>query len=194
MLAGLDPTAALSPSSARSCRSWWRDERPHCRIGHGSACSDALERRVTGDCRGSSLRGWVAGRTLCARIGCRVGGELAISTYDPATDHFSLSPEQAMVFTVGAARAFFGRLSIVVATMIEVASRKVDAGVPHGPRRRWGDHRCCLFCATRLLLPSGLCQQHRPELYFCAERVEERVKQGAARGRRGCCVRLLDAA
>ena len=67
--------------------------------------------------------------------------------YDPANDRFSLSPEQAMVFTVRDSPVYLAGAFELVAAMIE-AEPRVEECFRHGTGVRWGDHAGCLFCAT----------------------------------------------
>ena len=68
-------------------------------------------------------------------------------TYDPASDSFSVSPEQAMVFTVPDSPVYLRGAFELVAAMIE-AEAKVEHCFRHGTGVRWGDSAGCLFCAT----------------------------------------------
>src|SRR5580704_17384119 len=58
--------------------------------------------------------------------------------YDPATDAFSLSPEQAMVFVVKDSPVYLAGAFDLAAAMIE-GEAKVEAAFRSGSGVRWGD-------------------------------------------------------
>ena len=74
--------------------------------------------------------------------------------YDPATDTFSLSPEQAMVFTVKDSPVYLVGAYDLVAAMIE-GEPKVENSIRTGGGVRWGDTAGCLFCATGAFFRPG---------------------------------------
>src|SRR5204863_1676697 len=74
--------------------------------------------------------------------------------YDPATERFSLSPEQAMVFTVKDSPVYLAGAFELVAAMIE-AEPRVEECFRRGTGVRWGDHAGCLFCATGAFFRPG---------------------------------------
>lgn len=96
-------------------------------------------------------------------------------TYDPGGDSFSISPEQAMVFTVPDSPVFLRGAFELVAAMIEAES-KVEACFRHGTGVRWGDSAGCLFCATGMFFRPGyvnnIVQNWIPALGEMAERLE----------------------
>ncbi len=105
--------------------------------------------------------------------------------YDPATEEFSLSPEQAMILAnpespVAMAGAYWG-----IADLYGIEPRVAEAfrtgtGVP------WGEHSSCLFCGTaRFYGPAyrtSLIGQWLPAL----DGVVERLQQGAKVADVGC--------
>ena len=88
--------------------------------------------------------------------------------YDPETEEFSLSPEQAMVFAVKDSPVYLAGAFDLVAAMIE-DQPKVEASFRTGAGVRWGDTASCLFCATGAF-QARLRQQYRAELASGAER------------------------
>lgn len=67
--------------------------------------------------------------------------------FDSATDSFSISPEQAMIFVNKDSPVYLAGAFDLVAAMIE-AEFKVEAAFRSGAGVRWGDSAGCLFCAT----------------------------------------------
>ena len=59
--------------------------------------------------------------------------------YDAASDRFSVSPEQAMVFVHSDSPVYLAGAFELIAAMIE-AEAKVEACFRHGTGVRWGDH------------------------------------------------------
>lgn len=74
--------------------------------------------------------------------------------YDPASDRFSISPEQQMVFCVEDSPVYLRGAFELIAAMIE-AEAKVEECFRHGSGVRWGDHAGCLFCATGAFFRPG---------------------------------------
>lgn len=75
-------------------------------------------------------------------------------THDPATDEFSLTPEQAMVFAVQESPVYLEGAFDVAAAMIEGES-KVERGFRTGKGVAWGDSAGCLFCAVGAFFRPG---------------------------------------
>ena len=107
--------------------------------------------------------------------------------YDPASDRFSLSPEQAMVFTVKDSPVYLPGAFELAAAMIE-AEPKVEECFRHGTGVRWGDHAGCLFCATGAFFRPGyvnnIVQNWLPALHG----VEAKLRAGARVADVGCGV------
>ena len=107
--------------------------------------------------------------------------------YDPATESFSLSSEQAMVFAVKDSPVFLAGAFDLVAAMIE-GEPKVEHSFRTGGGVRWGDTAGCLFCATGAFFRPGyvnnLVQNWLPAL----EGVTEKLKAGAKVADIGCGV------
>ena len=74
--------------------------------------------------------------------------------YDPSTEKFNLSPEQAMVFVVKDSPVYLGGAFEIVAAMIE-GEPKVENAFRTGAGVRWGDTAGCLFCATGAFFRPG---------------------------------------
>jgi len=75
-------------------------------------------------------------------------------TYDPSTEHFSLSPEQAMVFAVRDSPVYLEGAFDLVAAMIE-GEPKVEQGFHTGEGVAWGESAGCLFCAVGAFFRPG---------------------------------------
>lgn len=74
--------------------------------------------------------------------------------YDPASEKFSLSPEQAMVFAMPDSPLYLAGAFDLVAAMIE-GEAKVENSFRTGGGVRWGDTAGCLFCATGAFFRPG---------------------------------------
>jgi SAM-dependent methyltransferase len=107
--------------------------------------------------------------------------------YDPATERFSLSPEQAMVFTVRDSPVFLSGAFDMVAAMIEAES-KVEECFRHGTGVRWGDHAGCLFCATGAFFRPGYVNNISQNWIPALTGVEAKLRQGARVADVGCGV------
>lgn len=107
--------------------------------------------------------------------------------FDPATDRFSLSPEQAMVFENRDSPVYLAGAFELVAAMIE-AEPKVEECFRKGSGVRWGDHAGCLFCATGAFFRPGyvnnIVQSWIPALIG----VEAKLRSGAKVADVGCGV------
>ena len=107
--------------------------------------------------------------------------------YDPASERFTLSPEQQMVFTVPDSPVYLKGAFELVAAMIE-AEAKVEECFRHGTGVRWGDHAGCLFCATGAFFRPGYVNNIVPAWIPALDGVEERLKTGASVADVGCGV------
>jgi ubiquinone/menaquinone biosynthesis C-methylase UbiE len=74
--------------------------------------------------------------------------------YDGASDRFSLSPEQAMIFVVKDSPVYLAGAFDLVAAMIE-GEPKVEQAFRGGGGVGWGDIAGCLFCATGAFFRPG---------------------------------------
>ena len=107
--------------------------------------------------------------------------------HDPASDRFSISPEQAMVFCVEDSPVYLPGAFELVAAMIE-AEAKVEECFRHGTGVRWGDQAGCLFCATgaffRPSYVNNIVQNWIPAL----DGVEAKLRSGVRVADVGCGV------
>src|SRR5690606_34805019 len=103
--------------------------------------------------------------------------------YDPATEQFSLSPEQAMVFHDPDSPVYLIAAFELVAAMIE-AEPKVEECVRQG----CGDHGGCLFCATGAVSRPGYLNNIVQTWIPALDGVEARLREGAKVADVGCGV------
>jgi len=107
--------------------------------------------------------------------------------FEPATDAFSLSPEQAMVFANRDSPVYLAGAFELVAAMIE-AEPKVEQCFRHGTGVRWGDHAGCLFCATGAFFRPGYVNNIVQSWIPALEGVEAKLRSGAKVADVGCGV------
>jgi SAM-dependent methyltransferase len=107
--------------------------------------------------------------------------------YDPATEAFSLSPEQAMVFAVKDSPVYLAGAFEIAAAMIE-AEPKVEHCFRTGAGVRWGDSAGCLFCATGAFFRPGYVNNIVQSWLPALDGVEARLKAGAKVADIGCGV------
>jgi Methyltransferase domain len=67
--------------------------------------------------------------------------------FDPASQTFTLTPEQAMIFAVKESPVYLAGAYDLVAAMIE-GEGKVEQAFRDGSGVRWGDSAGCLFCSV----------------------------------------------
>src|SRR5579862_9824429 len=134
-----------------------------------------------------------AGAATAAQLAERAGGlapryvrEWALAQaangyidFDPATDSFCLSPEQALIFAVKDSPVFLAGAFDLVAAMIE-GEPKVERSFRTGAGVRWGDTAGCLFCATGAFFRPGyvnnIVQSWIPALDGVAAKLAGRAK------------------
>jgi SAM-dependent methyltransferase len=107
--------------------------------------------------------------------------------FDAATQRFSLSPEQAMVFVNPDSPVYLAGAFEMVAAMIE-AEPKVEECFRHGTGVRWGDHAGCLFCATGQFFRPGYVNNIVQAWIPALDGVEARLRRGAKVADVGCGV------
>jgi SAM-dependent methyltransferase len=107
--------------------------------------------------------------------------------YDPASEEFSLSPEQAMVFVVKDSPVYLAGAFDLVAAMIE-GEPKVEHAFRTGAGVRWGDSAGCLFCATGAFFRPGYVNNIVQSWLPALDGVEARLKAGASVADVGCGV------
>lgn len=107
--------------------------------------------------------------------------------FDPASDQFSLSPEQAMVFAIKDSPVYLEGAFDLAAAMIE-GEPKVEQGFRTGEGVAWGDSAGCLFCAVGAFFRpgyvNGVVQAWLPAL----EGMVPRLEAGAIVADVGCGV------
>ena len=108
-------------------------------------------------------------------------------TYDAVSDSFSVSPEQAMVFTVQDSPVYLRGAFELVAAMIE-AEAKVEHCFRHGTGVRWGDSAGCLFCATGMFFRPGYVNNIVQNWIPALNGVEAKLNSGAKVADIGCGV------
>ena len=108
-------------------------------------------------------------------------------SYDAATEAFSLSPEQAMVFAVKDSPVYLAGAFDLAAAMIE-GEPKVEQGFRTGKGVRWGDSAGCLFCATGAFFRPGYVNNLMQAWLPALEGVEAKLRAGAKVADVGCGV------
>jgi SAM-dependent methyltransferase len=108
-------------------------------------------------------------------------------SYDPATETFSLSPEQAMVFAMKDSPVYLAGAFDIAAAMIE-GEPKVERAFRTGAGVRWGDSAGCLFCATGAFFRPGYVNNIVQSWLPALDGVEDRLKSGAKVADIGCGV------
>jgi SAM-dependent methyltransferase len=107
--------------------------------------------------------------------------------FDPASDRFSLSPEQAMVFVTRDSPVYLAGAFELAAAMIEAETR-VEECFRHGTGVRWGDHAGCLFCATGAFFRPGYVNNIVQAWIPALTGMEARLRSGARVADVGCGV------
>jgi len=107
--------------------------------------------------------------------------------YDSASEQFSLSPEQAMVFHHRDSPVYLAGAFELVAAMIE-AEPKVEECFREGKGVRWGDHAGCLFCATGAFFRPGYVNNIAQAWLPAMDGVEAKLRAGARVADVGCGV------
>ena len=107
--------------------------------------------------------------------------------YDAASEKFSLSPHQAMVFAVKDSPVYLAGAFELVAAMIE-GEPKVEASFRTGSGVRWGDTASCLFCATGAFFRPGYVNNIVQNWLPALDGVVSKLKSGAKVADIGCGV------
>ena len=107
--------------------------------------------------------------------------------FDSATDRFSLSPEQAMVFVDRDSPVYLAGAYELVAAMIE-SEPKVEECFHNGSGVRWGDHAACLFCATGAFFRPGYVNNIVQSWIPALDGMEAKLRAGANVADVGCGV------
>ena len=107
--------------------------------------------------------------------------------YDPSSEKFRLSPEQAMVFAVKDSPVYLAGAFDLVAAMIE-GEPKVENSFRTGQGVRWGDTASCLFCATGAFFRPGYVNNVVQNWLPALDGVIGKLKAGAKVADVGCGV------
>ena len=107
--------------------------------------------------------------------------------FDDASEKFSLSPEQAMVFVNKDSPVYLEGAFDIVAAMIE-GEPKVERSFRTGAGVRWGDSASCLFCATGAFFRPGYVNNIVQSWLPALDGVEQKLKAGAKVADVGCGV------
>lgn len=107
--------------------------------------------------------------------------------YDGATERFSLSPEQAMVFVVQDSPVYLEGAFEMAAAMIESES-KVEHSFRTGEGVRWGDSAGCLFCATGAFFRPGYVNNIEQNWLPALDGVVDKLRAGGKVADVGCGV------
>ena len=108
-------------------------------------------------------------------------------TYDPSTEKFSLTPEQAMVFAVKDSPVYLVNAFDLAASMVE-SEAKVEAAFRTGQGVEWGDLGGCLFCAVGAFFRPGYVNNIVQNWLPALDGIEERLRNGAKVADVGCGV------
>ena len=107
--------------------------------------------------------------------------------FDSASQKFSVSPEQAMVFVTKDSPVYLEGAFDVAAAMIE-GEPKVERSFRTGTGVRWGDTAGCLFCATGAFFRPGYVNNIVQSWLPALAGVEQKLKSGAKVADVGCGV------
>jgi SAM-dependent methyltransferase len=141
----------------------------------GPATAGELAKRA-GDLTERYVREWALAQAANGYVG-----------YDPTTEAFSLSPEQAMVFAAKDSPVYLAAAFDMVAAMIE-GEPKVENAFRTGAGVRWGDSAGCLFCATGAFFRPGYVNNIVQNWLPALDGVEDKLKSGAKVADVGCGV------
>ena len=106
-------------------------------------------------------------------------------TFDPQTEHFSLSAEQAMVFGVEDSPVYLAGAFDLAAAMIE-GQPKVEQVFRTGEGVTWGDSAGCLFCAVGAFFRPGYVNAIVQSWLPALDGMMPRLEQGAKVADVGC--------
>jgi SAM-dependent methyltransferase len=107
--------------------------------------------------------------------------------YDPATERFSLSPHQAMVFAIKDSPVYLTAAFDLAAAMIE-AEPKVEAAFRSGGGVTWGETGGCLFCAVGAFFRPGYVNNIVQTWLPALDGVTPKLERGANVADIGCGV------
>lgn len=109
------------------------------------------------------------------------------ATYDPASECFHLSPEQAMVFAAADSPVYLEGAFELAAAMIEGEAR-VETAFRTGEGVAWGDTGGCLFCAVGSFFRPGYVNSIVQSWLPALDGVTARLETGASVADIGCGV------
>src|SRR6478752_1634947 len=141
----------------------------------GPATSDEFARRA-GELTPRYVREWALAQASNGFI-----------DYDAATERFSLSPEQAMVFAVKDSPVYLEGAFDLSAAMVEGQS-KVEAAFRSGAGVAWGESSGCLFCAVGAFFRPGYVNAIAQSWLPAIEGATSRLKDGGKVADIGCGV------
>lgn len=107
--------------------------------------------------------------------------------YDAASETFSLSPEQSMIFALEDSPVYLAGAFDLVAAMIE-GEPKVENSFRTGGGVRWGDTAGCLFCATGAFFRPGYVNNIRQNWLPALDGVSDKLNGGVKVADVGCGV------
>ncbi|NBD95193.1 MAG: methyltransferase domain-containing protein [Gammaproteobacteria bacterium] len=107
--------------------------------------------------------------------------------YEPATERFSLSPEQAMVFAVKDSPVYLAGAFELAASMISSEDR-VEGAFRDGGGVDWGDFGGCLFCSVGAFFRPNYVNSIVQEWIPALEGVEKKLEAGGKVADVGCGV------
>lgn len=106
-------------------------------------------------------------------------------TYDPESERFFMSPEQAAVFVVKDSPVYLmGGFDTAVSVIRD--EDKLDQAFTTGEGIAWGNHDGCLFCGTAKFLGTGYHAFLLPEWLPALDGVVEKLEAGAHVADVGC--------
>ena len=108
-------------------------------------------------------------------------------SYEPGSDAFSMSAEQAMVFANKDSPVYLEGAFELVAAMVEVQP-KVEQAFRTGQGVAWGDSAACLFCAAGAFFRPGYVNAIVPSWLPALDGVIARLERGAKVADIGCGV------
>jgi 2-polyprenyl-3-methyl-5-hydroxy-6-metoxy-1,4-benzoquinol methylase len=106
-------------------------------------------------------------------------------SYDPATQKFTLPPEQAMVFAIEDSPVYMAGAFEVMAAMLENQA-KVEPAFKTGGGVAWGDQAGCLFCATARFFRPGYHNNLVSRWLPALDTVVDKLEKGAKIADIGC--------
>ena len=142
---------------------------------HGPISSDELAKRA-GGLAPRYIREWALAQAA--------GGYV---DYEPETERFSLSPEQAMIFAEKDSPVYLAGAFELAAAMIE-GEPKVEISMRTGGGVRWGDTAGCLFCATGAFFRPGYVNNIVQNWLPALDGVTDKLTKGAKVADVGCGV------